>query len=76
MRDSKGPTRTTGQRSRELGRRGVALAARACAVIGWRGVVVRGLVQGQSVLVMNAAEELKMGHLGAVHQPLPRSWEV
>ena len=35
-----------------------------------------GLVQGQSVLVMNAAEELKTGHLGAVHQPLPRSWEV
>ena len=35
-----------------------------------------GLVEGQSVLVMNAAEELKTGHLGAVHQPLPRSWEV
>lgn len=75
MRDSKGPTRTTGQRGGELGRRGVALAAQACAVVGWGGMV-GGLVQGQSVLVMSAAEELKTGHLGAVHQPLPRSWKV
>ena len=37
MHDSKCPKWTTGQRSRELGRRGVALAARACAVIGWGG---------------------------------------
>lgn len=50
----------------------MALAAQACAVIGWG----RGAVQGQGVLVMNAAAELKMGVLGAVHQPLPRSWEV
>ena len=64
------PNKDHWRRSPELGRRGLAVAAQACTVIGW------GQPRGQRAFGVNTAVELKTGQLRAVSRPLLRSWEV